>query len=236
MSRSLAVRAAVVGTFAVGALVAPISTAQAQDENSLNFTGSVNLYNEPGTGGANLYVDFLSFMGTGGVGDGEIRAVFPNTGVFNDVTPGEVGSISDLSISASGVNGTPINPFVTIGGYTFTLDTAPMADGFGFGPISLDHKGSYTEASFGVFGTVTGGSLTGSRQFFGTFTTQFPNMTPEEVFNRIDIEDSSFSKSFSATFVLQDASVVPEPSTYLLLGTGLGALGLVGLRRRRSES
>jgi hypothetical protein len=32
-----------------------------------------------------------------------------------------------------------------------------------------------------------------------------------------------------------NCSVVPEPSTWLLLGTGLGALGLVHVRRRRRE-
>lgn len=237
MSRSLAVKAAVVGTLVFGALVAPTSSAQAQD-GILNFDGSVNLYNEPGSEGANLYVDFVTLMGAGGTSNGEIRAGSANTGVFAGVAPGTVGEITDLSISATGVNGTPVNPFVTIGGYTFTLDTAPMADGFGFGPISLGTSpgGTGTTATFGLFGTVTGGSLGAtSRTFVGVFTTQFPGQSPIDVFNAIDVRDETFTKTFSATFVLQDAAVVPEPSTYLLLGTGLGALGLVGLRRRRSE-
>lgn len=236
MSRSLAVKAAVVGTLVFGALVAPPTSAQAQDD-ALNFGGSVNLYNEPGSDGANLYVDFVTLLGMGGTSDGQVRAESANTGIFAGVAPGTVGEISDLSIAATGVNGLPIDPFVTIGGYTFTLDTAPLASGFGFGPISLTSESTGTRASFGVFGTVTGGALgASSRDFVGIFTTQFPGMTPAQVFAAIDVRDESFSKSFSATFVLQDAAVIPEPSTYLLLGTGLGALGLVGFRRRRSES
>lgn len=232
MSRSFAVQAAVVGTLAVGAMLAPMSV-EAQ-ESHLNFTGNASLYDAPGSGGANLFIDFLTAGGVQGPPTGTITAIETIDGVFDpEITEGTTGTITDLTVSPAGVVGLPVSPFVVIGGYTFTLNSAPQ--GNTFGPISLVDTGAGTSAYFGVFGTVTGGDFGATtRNFTGLFTAQFAGMSPEEVFNQVN-SGGTLPVSFSANFVIEDAAVVPEPSTYLLLGTGLGALGLVGLRRRRSE-
>lgn len=233
MSRSFAVQAAVVGTLAFGALAAPASSAQAQSDH-LNFVGSALLYDAPGSGGANLFIDFLTGAGTQGPPTGTITAVETIDGVFTpEISSGTTGTITDLTVSPGGVVGLPVSPFVTIGGYTFTLTEAPA--GNTFGPISLFGNPAGTTAFFGVFGTVTGGDFGATtRNFTGLFTAQFAGQSPTDVFNQIN-SGGTLPVSFSANFVIEDAAVVPEPSTYLLLGTGLGALGLVGLRRRRSE-
>jgi hypothetical protein len=223
---------AVLGALALGALVASAPTAQAQTGSRLNFGGSANLFDAPGTGGSELFIDFLVGGATGGPG-GTISATETINGSFiPEITPGTVGSIQDLTVSTSGVVGAPINPFVSIGGYIFTLDSAP--EGNTFGPISLFGTPAGTSAFFGVFGTVTGGDF-GSTvyNYTGILTAQFAGQTPEQVFNAVN-SGGTLPVAFSGEFVV--GSVVPEPSTYLLLGTGIAGLGLFGLRSRRRSA
>jgi hypothetical protein len=219
-----------VGTLAFGALVASATMVQAQDR--LNFTGSADLHDVPGSGGSQLFIDFLVGGTTSGAG-GTVNAVETISGAFDpEITPGMVGQITDLTVDATGVVGTPVDPFVSIGGYTFTLTSSP--DGNVFGPISLNGTPAGTSGFFGVFGTVTGGDFgTTTRNYTGIFTAQFAGQTPEQVFNAVN-SGGTLPVGFSAEFIIGEASVVPEPSTYLLLASGLGGLGLVSFRRRRS--
>lgn len=230
LGRALFTRAAMVGALSLGALVASGTTVQAQDR--LNFTGSADLHDVPGSGGSQLFVDFLVNGTTSGAG-GTVSAVETISGAFDpEIAPGTIGQITDLTIDASGVVGLPVDPFVSIGGYTFTLTGSP--DGNAFGPISLVGTPAGTSGFFGVTGTVTGGDFgTTTRNFTGIFTAQFAGQTPEQVFNAVN-SGGTLPVGFSAEFVIGEASVVPEPATYLLLASGLGGLGLVSLRRRRS--
>jgi hypothetical protein len=65
-----------VGTLAFGALVASATMVQAQDR--LNFTGSADLHDVPGSGGSQLFIDFLIGGTTSGAG-GTPRPVTPPT-------------------------------------------------------------------------------------------------------------------------------------------------------------
>jgi hypothetical protein len=234
--RSYVVKAAAVGLVAFGALAGTATSAEAQAR--LNFEGSARVSDEPGSMGENLLIDFLVAGSTAGTPTGDVVAIETISGEFvPEITPGTVGVIQDLVINSSGVVGsaagdpTPIDNFLTIGGYTFSLNDA--ADGNAFGPISLFDIGTGTLASFGIFGTVTGPDYVTPRNYLGAFTAQFAGQTPAAVFNAINT-GGTLPVSFSAEFVV--GSVVPEPSTYILLATGLGALGLVGLRRRATQA
>jgi hypothetical protein len=220
---------------AVAALsfVAFATTAQAQDR--LNFNGSARVADQPGSGGANLLIDFLAGVPepiTPGTPTGNVFAVPTITaGFMPGITNGTAGTIQDLVISSSGVVGLPVNNFLVMGGYTFSVTGAPA--GTTFGPITLVDVGTGTNAFFGVSGTVTGGNFGAtSRSYQGVFTAQFAGLTPAQVFNTINT-GGSFPVAFSAEFVV--ASVVPEPSTYALMATGIGMLGVFAHRRRRTQ-
>ena len=227
MNRSFFVQAAAVATLSLGAVLAPAS---AEAQGRLNITGSANLRDQPGSGGANLLIDFLFGSPeptTPGTPTGTVTAVPTINGVFSPmVAVGTQGTIQDLVVSSTAFVGTPVANFMTIGGYTFSLNGGPS--GNSFGPISLFDIGTGTTASFGVNGFVTGNGLV-NQAYQGVFTAQFSGLTPSQVFGTINSGGSLNAVSFSAEFTV---GVIPEPSTYALLASGLGALGLVARRRR----
>ncbi len=230
---SAAVRAVVMGAFALGITTASAATAEAQ--NRLNVTGSARLSDAPGSGGSLLFIDFLTGGSISGPPSGTVTAIETISGTFlPEVSVGTTGVIQDLTVGPAGIVGAPVSPFLTIGGYMFSITGANP--GSTFGPISLVSTGPSTIGFFSIFGTVTGGDFGATmRTFDGTFSAQFTDQTPTEVFNAVN-SGGTLPVSFSAEFNVADATVVPEPSTYLLFATGLVSLGSIShFRRRRKE-
>lgn len=221
------------------ATAAVATTASAQPfANVLNVVGQAQI-SSPGAGsGFPLFIDFLSggAYPPGTVGNGSPGNVFSGatTGVFNSITGGSNGIIQDLVVSAGGTT-TTTNPstatsFMTIGGYTFTFGSAPA--GTTFGPVSLEDRTGGAIASFAVFGNVSGSGFAPGTTYEGLFTAQFVGLTSAQVLAQLNGGQTQVV-TFSANFGAPLNSVVPEPSTYALLATGLGALG-VAVRRRRT--
>ncbi len=231
-----------VATFATLSLAAVTAASAQTAESRLNFSGSVNLQNAPGSGGANLLLDFLAgtSQDIAGTPTGNVIAVPTINGVFiPGITPGMQGTISDLMVGANGVVGLPVASFLSIGGYTFNLTGTQNSPGTRtFGPIALNAAGTMgSSATLAVTGTATGPGIAANMQTFGgVFTAQFAGLTPDQVFNTINSGGLLSAVSVSAEFLVPapatPGTVVPEPSTYALLATGIGALGLVARRRR----
>jgi hypothetical protein len=210
---------------AAAGIVMSATTAMAQN-TILNFEGSANVRDETaGGGGSFLLIDFLTGS-VPGFGTPGTATVVPQTDLVG-VSTGTVGSINDLRASSTTFTGIP-QTLLTVGGFTFTLTGTDA--GNAFGPVSLFQAGPNVFATFNVLGTVTGpASFNGN--FSGAFSTQFLNTTAAAVFASIDAGGTQ-NASYSATFALTPSSTVPEPSTYVLLATGIGALGMVARRRR----
>ena len=207
---------------ATAGVVLTATAATAQDR--LNITGSVDV-SESGPGGVNVLFDFLN----------PTTAVPTISGTFPpEVAVGTTGTLYDFQVGPSGCVTCPVSPFLQIAGYTFTVTSTPLAPAgmFNYGPVQLISSGTGTIAAISVVGTVTGGDYgTMVRDFSGTFTAQFEGESPLQVFSAIDAGGTR-NVGYSAEFLVQPGQVVPEPSTYLLLATGIGALGLVARRRR----
>lgn len=237
MNRSFLFTAASVATLSFAA----VSTASAQGPfaNNLNVVGQAQISSAGAGNNQPLFIDFLSGgaypPSTTGVGaPGNVFSGFAD-GAFGSIAGGTNGVIQDLTVSANGTN-TSTNPttatsFMAIDGYTFTLTSAPA--GSTFGPITLQDAQGGATASFSTFGVVTGAGFAPGTVYEGIFTAQFVGRTAAQVFNSINNGGSpivTFSASFGAP--VGQPSTVPEPSTYALLATGIGALGLVARRRR----
>jgi hypothetical protein len=145
-------------------------------------------------------------------------AMFPVTGFIT------FASAPGLSLDLMGVG--PGSSNTDCAGTTSTGDSCSLVlPGGQVSPFVLTRIGSQTSVALGVFGTATdsSGAVT---PWNGTFTTQLTGMTPAQIeaffaANPTGVIRSSYSAELVA---------VPEPTTFLLMGLGLIAIG--GVRRK----
>jgi hypothetical protein len=95
-------------------------------------------------------------------------------------------------------------------------------------PFILTRSSRGTTVTLSAQGTVTDDDP-GASEWFGAFTTQINNRTPEQIQTNI-LAGGSESSTHSGEF---DLTVIPEPATMAFVGTGLVLLGVVARRRRK---
>ena len=166
---------------------------------------------------------YAPFSGPG-TGSGSVRFGVTNTTgaqlLFNTLTLSAVSPFSFATVSGSANTGTfigvdafgPAEPLtgptsITSGGMMLSINFPGSTGGLQF---TLDAGGSgYVEVALsGTPGALTPGAF--------SFTATAEGVT----------------RPIGGTVSVAAASTVPEPSTYALLATGLGTLGLVARRRR----
>ena len=164
-------------------------------------------------------------------GYGTFQVSIVNSGIFgsNGVTTGEFGTIQSLSNSTAAVSPTPGSslPFMTFdsGGSNLQLYLTELLPGSSSGPYTVTDLPDGAILAFNVDGYVYNTSTLARTNFTATFSATFDGMTAAELLGGID-PNTPFTGTFMAT-------LVPEPSSLLLLGLGAAALGL-GPRRTRT--
>ena len=221
---------------AVAALTVGTASVAAAQTGLLNVAGQAQIRSQAPTADAPLFIDIFAGGATfpptvPGFGTPGTVYAGTTTGIFTSIMGGMAGVMNDLTITPTSIATTPGGPLLTIGAYTFTL--GPVVQGTGgtvnFGPIVLEDRATGAVADLLVRGNVTGGACVPFCTYNGVLTAQFAGQTAAQVFNQIN-SGGTPTVTFSANF---NATVIPEPSTYALLATGISALGLVARRRRQ---
>jgi len=178
--------------------------------------------------------------GTGCVVTGTNTAITYNGGSLGT---GVTGTILDLPAGPL-----PTANFMTFAGnpgLTFSLDSLGPAPAntncaslsvfqscsvFAGSPFALTlNPGGSTTVSLIAMGTASDGTVPTS-MWSGGFTTQISNKTPGQI-QSIIVGGGSITSTHSGDFSITVNSLVPEPATMMLIGTGLIAIGFV--RRRK---
>ncbi len=138
----------------------------------------------------------------------------------------EEPSLSIMLDSFGPGSSTPCSSAITVGeSCSPELSSSPLL----LSPIILTETSTGTSAALGVSGTATDG--TGMSDVSGNFSATITGETPSELSAL-----SSYTTTSSGTFVVTAVSPVPEPrSVSLILMAGL-LIGLVAVKRRKSEA
>lgn len=235
-------RGALKGTFLVASIFAlGIPASATPYYGGIGFSGN-NLFSFS-TAGPVSYIDFQA--PTNG-GNGQLVSGF-TSGAFNVVAPSTPGFIKDMASAAGGDPAyavVPVGPpgvsldnfitFSTLPGTNIRLTELQFATGCGGAVVCVDafqliENAGTTTVTISILGQIIdGGDTVG---FVGSITAQFAGQSIAQVIAGASSATGVTSNSWSGAI-----TSVPEPGTVTMLGAGLLAMALGGLRAKRRSS
>ncbi len=203
---------------------------------NFNFSGTLQAY-------GNFQFDFAPLGG----GDGDISlgaagfvgnfvGTEDTTGTIQDQSspPGPTNIPNFITLAALPTYNftvTSVNPGVFGGGQCFIAASAGQTcttPGSLVNFVNLTNSSS--TASYVLEGTVSDGSGDPASTFIATFTASFANQSYQQVLLQL-LNKGFVETTFAVDVTVIPPSLVPEPSSMLLLGGGLSLLGLIARRR-----
>jgi len=165
---------------------------------------------------------------------------FMTSATYPTVPSGHYIAIKSMSLTSSATDGTNAADTITIT-ETFCIGSAACTTGAAGNTITLtaSYSGSGdTTATYGCTvltdAGATCGSATSATPITLTFTTPVTTLNMTDNYNLVAHGGTTDTlTSFFNTFNTEEA---PEPSTFVLIGSALGGLGLLRLRARRKIS
>lgn len=189
---------------------------------------------------AGSYIDFrLPADGGNGVMDSD-----GTTGFFNIIPNNDAGLIKDLATVANslGYSVAPVGATVSIDNFLsftsipttnirltqlpFASTCTPSATVACIGPFQLSQNGAHVSVSINVIGDILNGPDTTG--FSGQITAQFLDKTIAAVVDGASTTTGVLADSWSGAI----SATIPEPGTVTMLGIGLFAMFLSGLRSK----
>jgi hypothetical protein len=190
-----------------------------------------------------VYTSLASYLAAVGANGTDTYTGFLITGLTPSPITRAAGAYSYTATAAGGFwgAGTTANPWLATNAAsdvtTFNTFT-PTVRAIGGNFFASDHSGAFKIGNINITATNAGGTFTwlltapAVTDFFGVVSTSaISSFTMSSVTSTNDRTWATADNLILAE--ARPSSVVPEPSTYLLMGTGL--LSLAGIARRRNR-